>query len=73
MQAVLASVMGHINGRDCRHVPGDVFGHVLLNLDFLQQVGVNFLLPDCRRMRVFFVLGPCAYTYRFFRKPKYFL
>ena len=26
MQAVMARVMGHINGRDCRHVPGDVFG-----------------------------------------------
>ena len=40
MQAVFARVMGHIRGRDCRHVPEDVFGHDLLNLDFLQQVGV---------------------------------
>ena len=34
MQAVLVLVMGHINGRDRRHVPGNVFGHELLNLDF---------------------------------------
>ena len=40
MQAVLARVMGHISGRDCRHVSGDVFGHEVMNLVFLQQVGV---------------------------------
>ena len=40
MQAVLARVMGHINGRGCRDVPGDVFGHELLSLDFHQQVDV---------------------------------
>ena len=40
MQAVLARVMGHVNGRDRRHVPGDVFGHDLRNLNFLQLVGV---------------------------------
>ena len=72
MQAVLARVMGHINGRDCRHVPGDVFGNELLNLDFLQQVGVQFSLPDCRRTRVFFMLGPCAYAFRFARRPSSF-
>ena len=57
MQVVLAHVLGHINGRDSRHVSGDVFGHDLLNLDFLQEVGVLFSLPDCRRMRVFLCLG----------------
>jgi len=30
----MARAMGHINGRDCRHVPGDVVGHEILNLDF---------------------------------------
>ena len=40
MKAILTRVMGHINGRDCRHVPGDVFGHDLWNLNFLQHVGV---------------------------------
>ena len=58
MQAVLALVMGHINGRDCRHVPGDVFGHDLLILDFLQQAGVSFSLPDCRQMSVVSFVGP---------------
>ena len=57
MEAVLARVMAHINGRDYRHVPGNVFGHGLLNLDFLQQVGVSISLPDGRRMRVFLCLG----------------
>ena len=51
MQAVLARVMGHINGRDGRHVPEDGYRHKLLNPDFLQQVGVQFSLPDRPRMR----------------------
>lgn len=32
--------MSHINGRDGRFEPEDVFGPELLHLDFLQQVGV---------------------------------
>ena len=57
MQAVLARVMGHIIGRDCRHVPGDVFGHELLNLDFFPAGGRVVLITGLPRDACLLCMG----------------